>query len=190
MIDHLFNRLQALYASRWKGQFKSAEELENWKTVWADELTSRNISTEKVSRSLKNCPEMYDWPPSFPEFLKACKTKSADEPAVPEPENQLGYEFKPIPKEQAEKFIDDARSKLRPEHEYTGERRIFNEPAVREFLKRTSLDLRWAIHILGSPKRRNGTSIAKATECLQEHAPQLFVVFEKYKDVAPDRAVA
>jgi hypothetical protein len=72
-IDYLFKKLSMLYPKRWADQFKTNEELEDWKVCWAEELAERGVTFDEVKRGLARCIEIYDWPPSFPEFLKACR---------------------------------------------------------------------------------------------------------------------
>lgn len=72
-IDYLFKKLAGLYPKRWVEQFRTNEELQDWKVCWAEELAERGIKFDEVKRGLNRCIELYDWPPSFPEFLKACR---------------------------------------------------------------------------------------------------------------------
>lgn len=72
-IDYLFEKLDLLYPKRWKDQFASPSHVESWKQCWGEELDEMGITFEEVRVGLKRCITMYDWPPSFPEFIKACR---------------------------------------------------------------------------------------------------------------------
>lgn len=65
--------MHLLYPKRWETQFDSVEHLEAWKQCWGEELDERGVTFDEVKRGLARCIELYDWPPSFPEFLKACR---------------------------------------------------------------------------------------------------------------------
>ena len=72
-IEYLFKKLAMLYPRRWEDQFKSNESMQDWAICWAEELAERGITFDEVKRGLARCIDLYDWPPSFPEFLKACR---------------------------------------------------------------------------------------------------------------------
>ncbi|MBV6447265.1 replication protein P [Nitrosomonas sp.] len=72
-IDYLFERLDLLYPKRWRDQFESPGQMESWRQCWGEELDEQGITFEEVKQGLKRCITMYDWPPSFPEFIKACR---------------------------------------------------------------------------------------------------------------------
>lgn len=88
-IDYLFKRLAMLYPRRWVDQFKTNEELEDWKVCWAEELAERGVNFDEVKIGLNRCIELYDWPPSFPEFLKACRPSLDYESAFNEAVQQM-----------------------------------------------------------------------------------------------------
>lgn len=72
-IDALYQKLSTLYANRWEAQFRSEHQVDLWKECWAEELDELEVTFDEVKQGLKRCLELYDWPPSFPEFLKACR---------------------------------------------------------------------------------------------------------------------
>ncbi|SDH26038.1 hypothetical protein SAMN05428952_100931 [Nitrosomonas sp. Nm132] len=88
-IEYLFDKLDMLYPNRWRGQFKSPEDHENWCQCWGEELDERNVTFDEVKRGLARCIELYDWPPSFPEFLKACRPALDYETAFHEAVEQM-----------------------------------------------------------------------------------------------------
>jgi hypothetical protein len=71
-IEYLFKRFATLYPKHWSEQFRTNEELEDWKLCWAEEMADRGITFEEVKSGIERCIDLYNWPPSFPEFLKAC----------------------------------------------------------------------------------------------------------------------
>lgn len=73
LIDHLFNRLDGLYPHRWRSAFANAQAIANWRDAWAEGLTEEGISPEEVKHGLDECRRRIDWPPSFAEFIKACR---------------------------------------------------------------------------------------------------------------------
>ncbi|WP_169295688.1 replication protein P [Advenella sp. EE-W14] len=99
MIDHLFNRLDGIYTGKWQQAFKTPASIENWKSAWAESLHDRGITPEQIKRGLKNCVDLYDWPPSLSEFVKACEQKSRDEQITPieDPSKLLAHDIKPDP---------------------------------------------------------------------------------------------
>lgn len=78
-----------LYPSRWRGQFKSPDDHENWCQCWGEELDERNVTFDEVKQGLARCIEFYDWPPSFPEFMKACRPSVHAEAAFYEAIKQM-----------------------------------------------------------------------------------------------------
>jgi len=72
-IDYLFEKLDLLYPKRWKDQFDSPSRVDLSKQCWGEELDEQGITFDEVKQGLKRCISMYDWPPSFPEFIKACR---------------------------------------------------------------------------------------------------------------------
>lgn len=80
-IDHLFNRLDGMYTGKWRSSFHNEAAIANWKNVWAETLWDRGITLQKAKRGLENCIELYSWPPSLSEFIKACEMSSKHEQA-------------------------------------------------------------------------------------------------------------
>lgn len=93
-IDYLFKRLAMLYPKRWTDQFKTNEELEDWKVCWAEELAERGVTFDEIKRGLARCIELYGWPPSFPEFLQACRPSLDPEHAFHEALKQMSLRDK------------------------------------------------------------------------------------------------
>ncbi len=73
LIDHLFNRLDGLYPNRWRAAFANQQAIENWRIAWAEGLAEEGITFSEIKRGLVECRRRFDWPPSFAEFLKACR---------------------------------------------------------------------------------------------------------------------
>ncbi|WP_432785039.1 hypothetical protein AAEX37_01978 [Oligella sp. MSHR50489EDL] len=99
----LYKRLDGLYPSKWRSSFPDAEAIDNWREAWVEAFVEDNITPEMIKRGLENCRDMYDWPPSLTEFLKACKVPSkseAREKSAQKPK-QLGHEYIPCTPEEA-----------------------------------------------------------------------------------------
>jgi hypothetical protein len=73
LIDHLFNRLDGLYPHRWRSAFANDRAIENWRTAWAEGLSDEGVTMGEVRAGLRVCRRQQDWPPSFAEFLRACR---------------------------------------------------------------------------------------------------------------------
>jgi hypothetical protein len=73
LIDHLFNRLDGLYPHRWRSAFPNQQAIDNWRVAWAEGFAEEGVTLEEIKRGLAACRRMFDWPPSFAEFLKACR---------------------------------------------------------------------------------------------------------------------
>lgn len=71
-IDHLFNRLDGLYPHRWRSAFANDKAVENWRVAWADGLCEERVTLVEVRAGLAACRRR-EWPPSFAEFLRACR---------------------------------------------------------------------------------------------------------------------
>lgn len=78
-----------IYPKRWVEQFKNNEELEDWKICWAEELAERGVTFNEIKHGLSCCIEIYGWPPSFPEFLRACRPSLDPEQAFLEAVKQM-----------------------------------------------------------------------------------------------------
>lgn len=73
MMDRLYNRLDGLYPTRWRSAFADKNAIANWREAWAEAFAEERLSPEEVKRGLAECRRKFDWPPSLPEFLKACR---------------------------------------------------------------------------------------------------------------------
>jgi Replication protein P len=73
LMDRLFDKFQAMYLRRWNDQFNSKQMIENWKNDWAKSFEQEKITQNMIANGINNCLKMYDYPPSLPQFLKACK---------------------------------------------------------------------------------------------------------------------
>lgn len=83
-IARLFNRLAGIYGGRWTNQFQAAEAVNNWERTWAEALAAERLTPQEAATGLQNCLGMYEWPPSLPEFIKACRPNLAPENAFQE----------------------------------------------------------------------------------------------------------
>lgn len=83
-IARLFNRLAGIYGGRWTSQFQAAESVNNWERTWSEALAAERLTPQEAATGLQNCLGMYEWPPSLPEFIKACRPNLAPENAFQE----------------------------------------------------------------------------------------------------------
>jgi hypothetical protein len=68
-IERLFARLSAFYGSKFADLWRGCD-LEAVKAVWANELAG--YSRDELARGIAAC-RTRDWPPTLPEFMKACR---------------------------------------------------------------------------------------------------------------------
>lgn len=73
LMDHLFNRLNGTYPNKWRVNFRDEQAIEDWRQAWAEAFDDEGVMPNDVALGIKNCRRMYDWPPSLPEFLRACR---------------------------------------------------------------------------------------------------------------------
>ncbi|SCX93260.1 hypothetical protein SAMN05216420_101372 [Nitrosospira sp. Nl5] len=74
MMDHLFNKMDAMYPGRWIACYKNETSVQNWRDTWAEAFDDERILPHQVKAGIAQCRKLYDWPPSLTEFLKACTT--------------------------------------------------------------------------------------------------------------------
>lgn len=89
LIDHLFNRLDGLYPLRWRSAFANDTAIANWRTAWAESLTDERVTMAEIKRGLAVCRKLIAWPPSFAEFLTACRPALDAEQAFYEAVRQM-----------------------------------------------------------------------------------------------------
>lgn len=89
LMDHLFNRLDGAYPNRWRASFPSETSIQNWRESWAEAFVKKQITLEEIKRGISGCQDLYDWPPSLPEFLKACRPPINPEASFAEAVKQL-----------------------------------------------------------------------------------------------------
>lgn len=89
MIDHLFNKLDGLYPHRWRSAFANDQAIANWRETWADGFAEEGVTPEEIRRGLSQCRRRFDWPPSFAEFLSACRPPINPEAAYHEAVKQM-----------------------------------------------------------------------------------------------------
>lgn len=74
MMDHLFNRLDGAFPHRWRSAFSNAQAVENWRESWAEAFEAERLTTDEVKSGLDAVRRRGgEWPPSLPEFIKACR---------------------------------------------------------------------------------------------------------------------
>ncbi len=86
----LFEKLAFYYPGKWQQCFKSEAELKNWMIGWAEELEERKVTFDEAKLGLGQCIKLYkDWPPTFPQFLEACRPSLDYEAAFHEAIEQM-----------------------------------------------------------------------------------------------------
>lgn len=73
LMDHLFSRMNGTYPNKWRANFRDSQAIEDWKVSWAEAFDEDGITPNDIAVGIKNCRRLYDWPPSLPEFLRACR---------------------------------------------------------------------------------------------------------------------
>lgn len=73
LMDHLFARMNGIYPNKWRANYRDEQAIEDWKTAWAEAFSEDGITPNDIALGIKNCRRMFDWPPSLPEFLRACR---------------------------------------------------------------------------------------------------------------------
>lgn len=73
-MDHLYNKLDAMYPLQWRRAHTNEASIQNWRETWADAFDRKGITREQIAVGLSECLDLYDWPPSLKQFIDACKT--------------------------------------------------------------------------------------------------------------------
>lgn len=73
LIDHLYNRLDGIYPGKWRAQFANQTAVDNWRAAWADSFADESLTPDDLRVGIAACRKLFDWPPSLPQFLKACR---------------------------------------------------------------------------------------------------------------------
>lgn len=81
LMDHLYNRLNGIYPTKFRSNFRDKQAIEDWKQAWAEAFDEEGVSPADVAQGIKNCRRLFDWPPSLPEFLRACRPQLEPETA-------------------------------------------------------------------------------------------------------------
>lgn len=89
LIDHFFNRLDGLYPHRWRSAFANEQAIINWRESWAEGLAEEGITLLEVKCGIDACRRDFAWPPSFAEFLSACRPSVDPESAYIEAVEQI-----------------------------------------------------------------------------------------------------
>lgn len=88
-IDHLFNRFDGLYPHKFRSAFGCEQAVENWRLAWAEGFAQEGLTVQDVKTGLDVCRKRFAWPPSFAEFLVACRPVLEPEAAFFEAVTQL-----------------------------------------------------------------------------------------------------
>ncbi len=113
-MQHLFDRLSGMYVGKWEKPFEDKPgAVDRWAEAWSSGFVAKGIFPHQIKRGLENCMDLYDWPPSLTEFIKACEQKSRDEQITPieDPARLLTQDVKPDPAK-AEAVMKMAKSRV------------------------------------------------------------------------------
>ena len=89
MMDRLFNRMDGSYPHKWRSAFANQQAIQNWREAWSAKFDSAGLTPAEVAYGIERCTDLYDWPPSLPEFLKACRPAIDPERAYHEANEQM-----------------------------------------------------------------------------------------------------
>jgi len=89
MMDRLFNRMDGSYPHKWRSAFANAQAIQNWREAWAEAFDEEVLTLDEIRAGIVTCRKLYDWPPSLPEFLKACRPAIDAERAFIEATEQM-----------------------------------------------------------------------------------------------------
>lgn len=89
LMDRLFNRLDGSYPHKWRSAFANEQAIQNWREAWAEAFDEEGLTPDEVKAGIVTCRKLYDWPPSLPEFLKACRPAIDPERAFIEATEQM-----------------------------------------------------------------------------------------------------
>ncbi|MDP1941269.1 MAG: replication protein P [Gallionella sp.] len=73
LMDRLFNRMDGAYPHKFRSAFANQQAIQNWREAWSDKFSRAGLSLNEVAEGIDRCTDLYDWPPSLPEFMKACR---------------------------------------------------------------------------------------------------------------------
>ena len=89
LIDHIFNKLDGLYPHRWRSAFANQHAIANWRQAWAEGFSDEGVTLAEVKLGMAACRKRFAWPPSFAEFLSACRPSVDFESAFREAVEQM-----------------------------------------------------------------------------------------------------
>lgn len=92
VMKWLWDKLDALYPQKWASHFRTAEKVAVWERTWAESFAEDGVTGDEVRVALKalRCgPAASDWPPSYPEFIRACRPPLDYEATFAEAAEQL-----------------------------------------------------------------------------------------------------
>ena len=89
LMDRLFNRLDGTYPNRWRAAFGNDAAIANWREAWAEAFAEERITPDEIKRGIVECRKRHDWPPSLPEFLRACRPPLDHEASFAEAVKQM-----------------------------------------------------------------------------------------------------
>lgn len=81
LMAHLFNRMDGLYPTRWRAAYPSQQAIQAWEESWSEAFAEDGVDPRELKAGIANCRRLFDWPPSYREFMRACRPWSVPEVA-------------------------------------------------------------------------------------------------------------
>jgi hypothetical protein len=95
-MKHLFDRFHGTYMDRWVRNFPDVNAINNWTEVWSEAFIEGQYTPEEIRRGFDACRKSFEWPPTLPEFLKACRPELDPEAAFYEAVAQMHKRRHPV----------------------------------------------------------------------------------------------
>lgn len=97
LMDILFSRLDGMYPGMWANKFADAQAIKNWREAWAEAFFEDGITPDEIRVGLGTLRRAGGFPPSLPEFLKACRPPIDYDKSFYEAVQQMGIRRRPKP---------------------------------------------------------------------------------------------
>lgn len=96
IMDHLFNRFDGMYMTKFRKDFQTPQAINNWRTAWAEGFAEEKITLGEIAVGIAFCRKHFDWAPSLTEFIKACRPSLDYELAFDEAVEQMALRRLPL----------------------------------------------------------------------------------------------
>jgi len=95
LMERLWNQLDGMFLSRWKGQFDSEVAVSNWRNSWALAFAEEGLTPQDIAVGL-TAMRRAKYPPSLADFLEACRPVLTPEDAYHEAIRELAKRRAPV----------------------------------------------------------------------------------------------